>query len=423
MTHTPRQRLRLALLRAISNNPIPLRSAPGTIVPNLQSPISNILLIRPDHLGDLLFSTPTLRLLRQRYPSAHITALVGPWGAPILAHNPHVDEIITLPFPGFARQPKPSPWQPYTLLRRWARQLRGQYDLAFILRFDHWWGALLAYLARVPLRVGYAVPEVAPFLSHALPYSAGRHEVEQNWILGTGYSSPRSGAKRDWGLGIVVPGAEPLAPARSAGGSGIGDSSYQVPEPGEFPIEFYVPRQAEGWAGSLLRGDAHPIVIHPGAGAAIKLWRAEGWAAVADALARETGATILLSGSQAERPLCEEIARQMTAEARVMAGQTTLDQLAALFARCRLVLGLDSGPLHLAVAVGAPTVHIYGPVDTATFGPWGAPERQRALTSAWPCIPCNRLDYRPDELAHHPCVREIRVDEVLNEARQALLCK
>ncbi len=146
-----------------------------------------------------------------------------------------------------------------------------------------------------------------------------------------------------------------------------------------------------------------------------------GRAAVAGALAQETGAQILLTGSQAERPLCEEIAGHMTTEARVMAGQTTLDQLAALFARCRIVLGLDSGPLHLAVAVGAPTVHLYGPVDTATFGPWGAPERQRALNSAWPCIPCNRLDYRPGELPHHPCVREIKVDAVLEAARQALL--
>lgn len=382
MTRTPRQRLRLTLLRAIPHLPSP-------IPPNLQSPISNILLIRPDHLGDLLLTTPTLRLLRQRHPGARITALVGPWGAPVLAHNPHVDEIITLPFPGFARQPKPSPWQPYGLLRRWARRLRGQYDLAFILRFDHWWGALLAYMAGVPLRVGYAVPEVAPFLSHPVPYVAGRHEVEQNWVLG---------------IGVL----------------GIGDGSYLVPEPGEFPVEFCVPQQAEEWAGSLLRGDLSWIAIHPGAGAAVKLWRAEGWAAVADVLARETGAQILLTGSEAERPLCVEIAEKLGTQARVMAGQTTLDQLAALFARCRLVLGPDSGPLHLAVAVGAPTVHLYGPVDATTFGPWGAPERHRALTSAWPCIPCNRLDYRRDELAHHPCVREISVDEVLNAARRVL---
>jgi heptosyltransferase-2/heptosyltransferase-3 len=129
---------------------------------------------------------------------------------------------------------------------------------------------------------------------------------------------------------------------------------------------------------------------------------------------------VLLTGSQAEERLCAGIAERMESEALVLAGQTTLDQLAALFARCRLVLGPDSGPLHLAVAVGAPTVHLYGPVDTATFGPWGAPGRQRALTSAWPCIPCNRLDYGPDELAHHPCVREIRVEQVLQAARRVL---
>jgi lipopolysaccharide heptosyltransferase II len=383
MTRTPRQRLRLTLLRTFAH---------------LHPPISNIqslriLVIRPDHLGDLLLTTPVLRLLRQRYPQAHITALLGPWGAPVLAHNPHVDEIITLPFPGFARGPKPSPWQPYGLLRHWARRLRGQYDLALILRFDHWWGAWLAHLAGVPWRVGYAVPEVAPFVSHAVPYRVGRHEVEQNLVLGI----------RDWVLGT----GESL------------DESYS---PVDFPLEFYVSRQAEKWANAFLHSGegVSPIAVHPGAGAAVKLWRVEGWAAVADALAQETGAPVLLTGSQAEQTLCGEIARRMKTSAQVMAGQTTLDQLAALFARCQLVLGPDSGPLHLAVAVGAPTVHLYGPVDKATFGPWGAPERHRVSTSAWPCVPCNRLDYGPDELAHHPCVREIRVEQVLDAARQVL---
>jgi ADP-heptose:LPS heptosyltransferase len=386
MTRTPRQRLRLALLRAFA------RLIRARLAPRAPHPL-RILVIRPDHLGDLLFTTPALRLLRQRHPDAHVTALVGPWGAAALSNNPHVDAVLTLPFPGFTRQPKPSPWQPYGSLRGWARRLRGRYDLAFILRFDHWWGALLACLAGVPRRVGYAVPEVAPFLSHALPYVPGRHEVEQNlrlvnWEL------------EDWGLVDWEP---------------------------DHPLEFHIPEQAAAWAGDLLQG-SRPIAIHPGAGAAVKSWRVERWAAVADVLADEVGAEphqdarqIVLTGSQRERSLCLEIAGQMRTRARVMAGETTLDQLAALFGRCRLVLGLDSGPLHLAVAAGAPTVHLYGPVDRATFGPWGPPERQRALVSAWPCIPCNRLDYAPDELADHPCVREIGVNEVLSAARQVLL--
>ena len=97
-----------------------------------------------------------------------------------------------------------------------------------------------------------------------------------------------------------------------------------------------------------------------------------------------------------------------------------MDQLAAILTQSRLVLGLDSGPLHLAVAAGTPTVHLYGPVNPQTFGPWGPPDHHRVIISAWPCIPCDRLDYDPSELAHHPCVREIDVNSVLEAARQVL---
>jgi ADP-heptose:LPS heptosyltransferase len=141
---------------------------------------------------------------------------------------------------------------------------------------------------------------------------------------------------------------------------------------------------------------------------------------VADALSKETGSQVILTGTKTEHPLCVEIAAQMESEALVMAGKTTLDQLAAIHSKCRLVLGLDSGPLHLAVAIGTPTVHLYGPVDAATFGPWGSQKRHRLLVSDWPCIPCNRLDYAPKELTNHPCVREIGIDSVLTAARQAL---
>jgi heptosyltransferase-2/heptosyltransferase-3 len=393
MTRTPRQRLRLALLRAFA------RLARPSPPPSPRA--ARILVIRPDHLGDLLFVTPALRTLRQRYPDAHVTALVGPWGEAVLSNNPHVDETIALPFPGFTRQSKPSPWQPYSLLRHWARLLRGRYDLAFILRFDHWWGALLAYLAAVPQRVGYTIPEVAPFLTQSLPYIAGRHEVVQNLQL------------VNWELVDWVSQTTHQSTNLPITDLPITDL------PTDHPIEFHVPEQAIAWARVQFQIE-ETIAIHPGAGAAVKLWGVERWAAVANALAAETGVQIVLTGSAAERSLCQQIAGQMNAPARVMAGETTLDQLAALFARCRLALGPDCGPLHLAVAVGTPTVHLYGPVDRVTFGPWGPPERHRALVSAWPCIPCNRLDYGADELALHPCVREIRVQEVLSAARQAL---
>jgi heptosyltransferase-2/heptosyltransferase-3 len=346
------------------------------------------LVIRPDHLGDLLFITPTLRALRQRCPQSHVTALIGPWGAPILADNPHVDAVISLAFPGFTREARSSLWEPYVLLYRWSRRLRGQYDLALILRFDHWWGAWLAYGAGIPIRVGYDVPEVAPFLNHVVPYEPGRHEVLQNLRL------------LEWG------GMDGCAP--------------DIRVAGRRPaLEFPIAESAHAWARTLLRVRS-AIAIHPGAGAPVKLWQASRWAAVADALSQETGAQILLTGSRSERALSLDIAAKMHAQAWVVAGETTLGQLAAIFTRCRLVLGVDSGPLHLAVAVGTPTVHLYGPVDRAAFGPWGDTARHRALVSAWPCIPCNRLDYAPQVLAHHLCVREISVQQVLTGARKVL---
>jgi ADP-heptose:LPS heptosyltransferase len=296
-----------------------------------------------------------------------------------------------LPFPGFTKTPKASPWQPYALLHRWAHDLKGQHDMAFVLRFDHWWGALLAYQARIPQRIGYAIPELVPFLTHAAPYTAGRHEVEQNLHLvrfgtGNGNASPAS-------MPTITPTGHPL--------------------------EFHIPDKAHVWALDAVAGD-NLIAIHPGAGADIKLWHTQGWATVADKLAQATGYHIVLTGSEAERTLCASIDAHMTAAASVLAGETTLDQLAAVLARCQLVLGVDSGPLHLAVAVGTPTVHLYGPVDQRTFGPWGRTEQHRVLTSDWPCIPCNRLDYGAYEASQHPCIKEIATDQVITAALQVL---
>jgi len=103
------------------------------------------------------------------------------------------------------------------------------------------------------------------------------------------------------------------------------------------------------------------------------------------------------------------------------AGVTTLSQLAALQARCALVLGSDSGPLHLAVAIEAPTVHLYGPVSVSKFGPWGDPARHVVLATGWDCAPCNRLDWPATVLAQHQCMAAISPEQVLAAAKALLM--
>jgi heptosyltransferase-2/heptosyltransferase-3 len=98
-----------------------------------------------------------------------------------------------------------------------------------------------------------------------------------------------------------------------------------------------------------------------------------------------------------------------------LTGRTDLGTLAAVYARCRLVIGPDSGPLHLASAVGTPTVHLFGPADANRFGPWAPAERHRIVTSGLPCAPCGRLHW-PD-ISDHPCVRVIETDAVVAAAR------
>lgn len=373
-----RQQIRLALLRLAGSIGRGHTAAPAAP--------RRILLMRPDHLGDVLFCTPALHALRMAWPTAHITALVGPWGADIVQHNADIDTLRTLAFPGFTRQPGHTAWAPYRLLWREAQRLRGgQFDLALVLRFDHWWGAWLAQLAGIPQRIGYDVPECQPFLTQAVPYQVGRHEVLQNLRL-----------------------------VEAATGR-----VNELPADLHFPMTETAHHWVQTWRAAAGLSERPFAAIHPGAGAPVKLWPAPAWAAVIDGL-RRRGLDVVLTGSRGEAGLVDDIARLAGGAVHNLAGQTDLDQLAALFRQSRLVVGLDSGPMHLAVAVGTATVHLYGPVAAQTFGPWGDATRHRVITSDWDCIPCNRLDYGADELPMHPCVRAIEARAVLEAVDEVM---
>lgn len=368
-----------------------------------------LLVIRPDHLGDLLFTTPALRVLRKAFPAAEITALVGPWGTSVMEGNPDIDELVALPFPGFERDATAG-FNPaaYRLLSQRADVLRGRFDAALVLRYDHWWGAWLAQAAGILARVGYATPETAPFLTATRPHKPGRHEVLQNLELvneliriagGTPPPLP-AGFTPDLRLTSSL-SPNPLSP---------------LPAEGDWVSERHSLPPGEGRGGKGVRGE---VAIHPGAGAAVKRWRPEAWAEVANTLAAEFGVTVVLTGSGAERELCEQVAAGVSAGATNLAGATSLPELAAVYARCRLVLGPDCGPLHLAVAVGTPTVHLFGPADPVAFGPWGPPARHRVVTPVIGCAPCSVLSW-DDELDMHPCVRAIPAASVLAAARAVL---
>jgi ADP-heptose:LPS heptosyltransferase len=399
-----RQWLRILMLAFVR-----IVGLPGAIqaARRARKPVSDkprILLVRPDHLGDMVLTTPVFQALNATLPNAQITLMVGPWSREVAARHPDIDRIIPCAFPGFRRAAQ-NPFMPYVMLFRVARQLRRQrYDLAINLRPDFWWGAALLYLTRIPRRVGYAIAPGAPFLNFALPFITPEAATVSSLRL-------TSAALETLGC---APLTEPYTPER-------------------YPTQFAVSVEEEAWVSARLQQEgidaATPIVvIHPGTGAAVKLWRDEAWSHCANALpsllTSSPPARIILTGSESERPMLERIAADITMPPLIISDMS-VGQLAALLRRATLALGVDNGPMHLAVSQGTPTIHIFGPTDPGIYSPWGAPDRHVVIAATrrcpgCPAIPCGRLDFTPRELAEHPCTKLI-TEETVEQAIVSLV--
>jgi heptosyltransferase-2/heptosyltransferase-3 len=347
-----------------------------------------VLLIRPDHIGDVLLTSPAVALVRASLPRAHLTYLVGPWSAQAAWLGVPVDRVETLAFPAFTRQHQTNQAAPYALLARQALQLhQRQYDLAVVFRPDHWWGALLARVAGIGVRVGALTPETQSLLSHAQALAPGLHAVEESLAIATG-------------------ALEAVGAARVE----------TRPE-----ITINISEQARGQAAAWWRAHGlegkRVMAIQPSAGAMLKSWPIGRWAALADGL----GEPVVLTGGPDDAPLVQSIARALKVPPPVACGQS-LEITAALFERCALVIAPDSGAAHLAAAVGTPTVRLYGPAPSSRYGPWPRRADQQVLTTdALACVPCGDLEHPPCGARAEPaCMLAVGIADVLTAAKAVL---
>ncbi len=366
--------------------------------------VRRVALIRPDHLGDVLWLSPAVARLREALPAVEITLMVDAASCPVALNGPEGVRVEAHTFPGITRGPKPHPIRPYVDLWFMARHLReGNYDAALILRPDHWWGGGVAGVARVPLVLGFDVRDVRPALTDILPFDPHAHSARLNLemieaLIGKATGKPPR----------ILP-ADDAALMRA------------------HPLVFRVPEASRTEASRLLDrwgGGAPLVAISPGAGVAVKRWPLERWAQVADELAARHGAAIVLTGSRDEAPLTAAVAAAMTHPALDLAGKTSFPTLGAVYEHAAVVLGPDSGSLHLAVAVGTPSVHLYGPADSRQFGPWGDPARHRVIKADVrdiPCLACGDLSAsRPSA---PPCLTILGVAEVVAAAEQLLAAR
>ena len=402
---------------------------------------AEILAIQPDHLGGVLLTTPAFRLLKEALPQARLTVLAGPWSQDVPEHCPAVDRVRVCHFPGFERGDAPQRLldragrrvEPYVRLLAVAGELaQERFHLAISFHTDYWWGAALSALAGIPVRLGYATPESAPFLTHALPLARPMVGREVGRPEGCPSCSPFEG--RCGETGTEAQAGRPhvaemhLALAREA----LRLAGQQPPSgfDGRMVYEPTAAERAEAWrlwrANDLDEAPA-VVVMHPAPGAPVKRWAAPRFALVADHLAGRYGARVVITGGRRDLDEARRIAAACWHRPVVLAGQTTFGVLAALLDRCRLAIGTDNGAMHLASARGVPTLRIFGPTDARVWRHWsgaGEPCPWGEISSARPCAPCHRLDVPPWDVAMglgpeqafdvaYPCLEEVATEQVI----------
>lgn len=345
------------------------------------TPPQRVLVVDLDNRGDLLLATPAVRALRQRFPSARLDALVTAYAAPAWQGNPHIDELLTCD-KGVAAGPLRSRARLAWRLRR------RRYDLGVVLE-AHWgyagFAELLLAAAGVPRRLGRDLGKHRNLLTDAAPVR------QQHWI--------------DAYLDVAA-----LAGAVADGG---GMDVHIRPEDAAAAV---------AWAKANGVDRSPPLALFPGGNQHLiwRRWGAKGFAAVGDALARALDAPVIVIGGPQDTAVAGDVLRSMTMPAVSAAGALSWGATGALLRGCRLFVTNDSGPLHLAVAVGAPTVAVFGPTDPAVFGPRHAPHA--VVRAALPCSPCIRIgDFpacpiQPREL----CLLSVTPDMVLAAATQLL---
>ncbi len=324
-------------------------------------------------LGDAVMTVPALKELRRLLPEARIDLVARAPVDALFAHAPYVDRVVRV--------------------RRGARALvalargelrRERYDLALVLP-NSFSSALLPFLAGVPLRAGYGGRGRALLLNRrARDRSAGLHQARRYLDLLTltrlsalDYRDPAyvPAAGLDLSLDLAAIAADVLARLSIAG--------------------------------------RRPLVaMHAGAAfGPAKRWPPARFGALADALVRERGASVVLVGGPGEEALAAEVAKACRTPLTLAVGRTTVVELVALLAAADLVVANDSGPMHLAGALGRPLVAIFGSTDPVATGPVGP--ASVVVREPVPCSPCFARDC---PLGHLACLEGIAVDRVLSAA-------
>jgi len=351
--------------------------------------IKRILCVRLDNLGDVLMTTPALHALRESSPGRHITLLASRSGVALAPFLDDVDDVIEYEAPWVANPPT-SARSLADDQRMQERLRRGGFDAAVIFTVysqSPLPAAMLCHLAGIPRRLAHCRENPYELLTDWLrepePQQRTRHEVERqlDLVRQVGAEAP------DTRMRFTVHESDRRTLAKQLTARGV-----------------------HGGATT----DTPCIVLHPGATAASRRYPPERFGQIATRLATETGAPLLITGSASERPLVDAViaaaAPRVRSQLHDMSGALTLGELAALIEQASVLVSNNSGPVHLASALGTPVVDLYA-LTNPQHTPWQTPNR--VLFRDVECRWCYR-SVCPQH--HHACLLGVTPGEVVKAA-------
>jgi len=342
----------------------------------------NILIVKLSAIGDVVQSLPFLETLRKAFPESRIDWVVEEASHPILEGHPAINEIIVSRRKIWQRNIVKNNnrikllyqiYQFFNELR--ARRYDWVIDLQGLLK-----SGVITGLARGERKMGMSGSREGASLflnERPIPVSYEQHAIDR-YLRVADYL-----------------GCDPVS----------GPSPVRFSDTDREAVE-----QILEQAGI---GDRPLVAVHPVAKWPTKLWEYDRFAVVADRVMAEAGCEIAFTGSHADRPVIHDIAQQMGRTPLNLAGRTTLKQLAYLYARCKALVTTDTGPMHIAAAMGCPVVALFGPTAPWRTGPYG--KGHRVVRADIPCSPCFKK-----RCEHVTCMREIHVDRVVEGVKETL---
>lgn len=354
--------------------------------------VNTILVISLYRIGDVLFTTPAIRALKERFPKTKLTVWVKSRGRAVLENNPHVDEILVFDNISVARGFEDINHFDIKNRLKFVSELRTRkFDLVVDL-VGTFGSNVYSFLSGAPLRFGFDKHGFGFLLTKSTSLVGGRH-LKENYldVIRTIGISPKND-----NLEIKL---------------SLGEK--------EFAEKFIIDHN--------LSSNDFLVGIHPGAGWATKRWPPANFGKLANLLVEEADAKIVLFGKEEGGKLVKEILRQMKTKPIIMFGKLSLREMSAIINKCHLFLGNDTGPTYIAEALKVPVGIFFGPTNPVYSAPLGT--KCVIIKKMVECSPVDLHQYCFDEpgvscrLRTHECMNSISAEEAFEALKPPLIKK